>query len=569
MKTDSDRLSRGLGKKVSRRDVLRTATRTGVGVAGAALVGWPGSMSRGTAAAQSSGPSPAAARTGKRGGRLHVYGAAAVPNLDPTISGHSIQTHFRISLVYNRLMRMVPTGNGLKMEIVPDLAESYRMAPDGLTWTFYLRKGVKWANVPPMKGREVTSDDVLYTFQRGRSEIASDAARYEMIAAVEAVDKHTVRFKLKHVDATFLFNMAGEPSWIIPREVVDQKKDLKNWGAGTGPFIMTKWEPSTGGWYDRNPDSYQAGDVSIDGIDYLLILDKAAAISAFRAGQLDVLGAPCMHVLTKSDKNAIVKSNPGVEVRDFSYNGLAAGLVFKAGVKPFDDLRVRQAVNHAIDRDAVIAAMAEGEGVYTGTYPHKVYADFAFSQDELRQYQRFDPKLSKRLLAEAGYPNGFTTKILWRTDYRQVLDIVMAMLKDVGIILDTQAEAVDYPAWSSRVYIGGYSQMAQFAYTLGNIFHYVHGLHHSQGNRNGARTKLPDIDAKIERSMRTLDKAQQVKLVKEVEKWALTEGLYIIPLYCDTRFAILQPWLQNYNAGLGEMAGVYAADYMAWARINK
>ena len=69
--------------------------------------------------------------------------------------------------------------------------------------------------------------------------------------------------------------------------------------------------------------------------------------------------------------------------------------------------------------------------------------------------------------------------------------------------------------------------------------------------------------------MRTLDKNQQVKLVKEVEKWALTEGLYIVPLYCDTRFAILQPWLQNYNAGLGEMAGVYACDYMAWARINR
>lgn len=568
MTKDSDRLSRGLGPQISRRDMLRTATQTGVGLAGATLISRVTSPPQ-LSAAQSSAPSPSTARTIKRGGRLRVYGAAAVPNLDPTISGHSIQTHFRISLVYNRLMRMVATANGMKMEIVPDLAERYRMTPDGLSWTFSLRKGVKWANVPPMKGREVTADDVVYSFQRGRSEIASDAARYEMIDTVDALDRHTVRFKLKHADATFLFNMAGEPSWILPKDVVDQKKDLKNWGAGTGPFIMTKWEPATGGWYDRNPNSYQANDVAIDGIDYLLILDKAAAISAFRAGQLDVLGTPTMHTLTKSDKNAIVKSTPGVEVREYSYNGLGAGLCFKFGVKPFDDLRVRQAVNHAIDRDAVIAAMADGEGVYTGTYPHKVYTDFAFSQDELRQYQKFDPKLSKRLLAEAGYPNGFTTKILWRSDYRQVLDVVMAMLKDVGIILDTQAEQVDYPAWSSRVYIGGYSQMAQFAYTLGNIFHYVHGLHHSQGNRNGPRTKFPDVDAKIERAMRTLDRATQVKLVKDVEKWALTEGLYIIPLYCDTRFAILQPWLQNYNVGLGEMAGVYAADYMAWARIHK
>ena len=230
---------------------------------------------------------------------------------------------------------------------------------------------------------------------------------------------------------------------------------------------------------------------------------------------------------------------------------------------------VRRAVNHALNRDAFIAALTEGEGTYTGTFPYHKFPDYALPMDELKKLVRYDPKLSKQLLTEAGFPNGLQAKIMWEPSRKGILDISIEMLKAVGIQLDTASEAVDYPAWVSKTYNGQFAQMAAWGYLVGGIWDYVHGLHHSAGNRNGPQSKVPEIDAKIDQALRSTDKAKHVQTVKEVEKWALTEGLYDIPLYSVKSYLIAQPWVQNFLPGFGAMGGVYTSHFLSGVSLAK
>src|SRR5262249_15575394 len=158
---------------------------------------------------------------------------------------------------------------------------------DRLTWTFHLRPGVKWANVAPLNGRALTAEDVVYSFKRNMAPDAANPARYAMLAgAPAAVDPRTVVFKLQYPHPGLFFNIAAEPSEIVPREVAERADGLKTWGAGTGPFILTKYDDTLAA-YQRNPDYYDAAHVYLDGVDWRVIAEETSALSRFRAGSLD------------------------------------------------------------------------------------------------------------------------------------------------------------------------------------------------------------------------------------------------------------------------------------------
>ena len=327
--------------RLSRRGLLRGAAVAGFGLAGAALIGCGDdddepapSAGAATAAPTSVGqtlrtatvaPTEAAAGI-RRGGRIQFYSSAQAPNLDPTLS-LSYQTHHRVSLIYSFLVELLQgPARDLRHNDFARPGRELEASGDGLTWTFNLRPGLKWANVAPMNGRDLTAGGrgVLLRAQlapRGAKPFPLPHARRDP----EGRRRPNGSLQPGLPPPRFLFNLGSEPAEIQPRDAIEQEGDLKNWGAASGPFIMTKYEPAEIAEYQRNPNYYDADNVYVDGVDYFVIPDKATAIANFRSGNLDMLGnTNGMHGMRTSDREAILKSHPDSQVINYVSAGQSA-----------------------------------------------------------------------------------------------------------------------------------------------------------------------------------------------------------------------------------------------------
>jgi len=568
------------GRRLPRRTMLRGVALTGAGLAGAALIGCgsrgpaatgsaPGGAPVGAGNTVGTATAEAASANAKKGGRLQVYASATAPNLDPMLS-ISIHTHQRISLVYSNLVEMRRGPQGIYDTVIgPDLAQSWEATPDGLTWTFKMRSGAKWANVAPMTGRVVNAEDVVYTMRRNLAPENGNIARYEMLdGPPKAIDATTVQFKLKYPHPGFLFNMASEPAEIQPREAVEKNGDLKNWGAGSGPFIMTKYDAQTAATYVKNPDYYDAANVHLEGVDWTVIPDKATAIANFRSGQIDALGSAITHALLPADIEAVMKSVPKAQRTDF-YTPSQSAFAMNSKSALLKDLRVRQAVNMVMDRKAHIAALSGGQGAITGTFPFHRFPEYALPDAEIQALTKTDVAEAKKLMAAAGVENGFTAKIMWQPPQQASLNVHVEMLKQIGIKLDTASEAVDYPAWVSKTYNGQYSDFAEWGYLVGSIWEYVNGLHRTGGNRNGPATNNPELDGMIDKLLRTTKPEDQQTMVKDIERYVLTKSLYIVPLTVSATALVEQPHLRDFKPGYGAMGGVYMSPHLRRAWLDK
>src|SRR5262249_46777007 len=240
-------------------------------------------------------PSPLRAQA-KRGGILRVRGYAP-PHLDPHTT-LNFKTNTTLSFVHAKLVRH-KVGSAVKpgtFAIEPDLAERWE-EPDDTTVVFHLRKGVRWQNRPPVNGRELTAEDVKFTFDRFLTE-KGNPLRFMLdpVDRVEVADRYTVRFRLKE-PFVWLVQMLANPTgtWIVPREVVEKHGDLKKpeTAIGAGPFILDRYEPNVRAVFKRNPDYYQPSLPSVDGVDWTVMEDEAAGLSPYRAGQIVYGARPC------------------------------------------------------------------------------------------------------------------------------------------------------------------------------------------------------------------------------------------------------------------------------------
>jgi peptide/nickel transport system substrate-binding protein len=174
--------------------------------------------------------------------------------------------------------------------VEPDLAERWE-EPDDTTVVFHLRRGVRWHNRPPVNGRELTAEDVKFTYDRFLAEKANPLRfMLDAVDRVEAVDRYTVRFRLKE-PFVWLLNMLANPTgtWIVAREVVDKHGDLKRaeTAIGTGPFTLERYEPNVKTVFRRNPDYFLAGLPWVDGVGWAVMEDESVQLAAYRTGQLD------------------------------------------------------------------------------------------------------------------------------------------------------------------------------------------------------------------------------------------------------------------------------------------
>ena len=325
--------------------------------------------------------------------------------------------------MYSRLTRL-----DVQMRPQPDLAEKWEISPDGKTYTFHLRKGVKFHN-----GRELTASDVKYTYERIINPDTASIAKsfFDPIASVEANDASTVTIQLKAANTPFLVNTAATWAGIVAKEVVDENKgDLNKVDAGSGPFKLQEWTPDTRTVLIRNSDYYVPGQPAVDKITYLIMPEESARIAALRTGniQFTILSAAGFDTL-KSDTSVKAIGGPTL---GYFYLGI------NVAKPPFDKPQVRQAISYAVDRGEIISSVFRGHARPTGPVPSAL-ADWAV---DTTQFETYKPNVdkAKQLLAEAGVSNLKTTMMAMSTLPQQVdaAQVIRSQLLKVGIDAEVQ-----------------------------------------------------------------------------------------------------------------------------------
>jgi peptide/nickel transport system substrate-binding protein len=315
-------------------------------------------------------------------------------------------------------------------KIIPDLAESWQVSQEGTLYTFKLRKGAKFH-----KGfGEVTAEDVKYSFDRvlDPKTGAYLAKTFAMVKEVKAVDKYTVQFVLDKPFAPFLMRLTSfKTGGIIPKAAVDKFGDKFGLNpVGAGPFEWVSGTPRAD-MVLKAFDEYYGGRPKVDRVVFPHIVDDSTAYVAFEAGDIDLVNVQDPEILKRyqASPKFEIQSKPGLNI---NY------LVMNTQEKPFSDIRVRKAVAHAIDKKALIDTVLKGLATgLTGPFP----SGCDFYEPNVAAYP-YDPAQAKKLLAEAGYPNGFETTLytfIWGPAVN-VVTAIQGMLKQVGINAKIQAD---------------------------------------------------------------------------------------------------------------------------------
>ena len=374
---------------------------------------------------------------GARPAQDFIYAYEAEPaGFDPCLNtAHaSIRIHKQI---FSTLLWQ--DGN---LDLHPDIAERWTEGP-GNTYTFNLRRGVKFHN-----GRELKAADVVYSYQRMKDPNIGSVARsyFAKVDKVEAVDDYTVRFTLSGPDATFLNYTSSVYAAIVPREVVEQYGDLNNNPIGTGPFKFKERIPGNRVVLEKNPDYFIPGEPKLDTLTFVIMTDESARLNALRTGAVHLAFLPASNLpLVRGNRDIVVKD---FLTADYDYLG------FNLTEAPFNDVRVRQAISLLIDRQELIGTTYDGNAEITGPVPvaMKKYA----IDVKNNEFYKSDVNRARALLAAAGYPNGFDMKITagitkLTTDNAQIIvsQLAKANIKAEIVMMET---AQYVAAWRQRTH---------------------------------------------------------------------------------------------------------------------
>ena len=354
------------------------------------------------------------------------------PHLDPTSAAAGAIDSVLYSNVFEGLTRFMSNGS-----VVAGLAESWEISDDGTTYTFKLRDGVTFHD-----GTTMDAEDVKFTLDRARAEDSANAqkALFAGISEVTVVDPATVEVKLSAPDGNFLFNMAWGDAVIVAPESIE---NIKQTPIGTGPFKFDTWVQGDRIEISRNA-AYWGDAPALEAATFKFISDPTAAFAAMMAQDIDAFaGFPAPENLPQFE------ADPRFQVLVGSTEGETI-LSTNNKMPPLDDVRVREAIAHAIDRQAIIDGAMFGLGTPIGTHfaPHN--PDYV----DLTAKSNFDPEKAKALLAEAGFADGFTTTLkLPPPSYaRRGGEIIAAQLRAVGI--ETEITNLEWAQWLEEVFRG-------------------------------------------------------------------------------------------------------------------
>lgn len=420
-------------------------------------------------------------------------------SLDPTADATASIDSMMTQNVFESLTTVAENG-----EVQPNLATSWEVSEDGLTYTFKLAEGVTFHD-----GSTLDAEDVVYSFKRAMGEDSVNPSKdiFEPIESVKAVDPQTVEITLKAKDAFFLFNMGQGDSAIVAAESAETNNANP---VGSGPFKFDSWTRGDRLTLVKNPDHRDAADVALDKVVFRFISDPAAATAAMMAEELDAFpGFPAPELLPQFEADPRFRVNVG------STEGEVI-LAMNNAKPPFDNVEVRRAVATAIDRDEIIEGAMYGQAVPIGSFypPHgTAYVDLtdAYPHDSAKAEEMFEA---------AGVAGATMTLRVPPFPYAtRSAEIIQNQLAEAGI--DAKVENVEWGFWIDEVYKQKNYDMTIIAHTSPNdMGNFARGPDYFYGYDNAEMTAL------WEQITTEVDPAKRDELLKQGQQMLSDQSVH-------------------------------------------
>jgi peptide/nickel transport system substrate-binding protein len=507
-------------RRISRRALLGAGAVTAVGAASAAVIGCNGGNGNPDGTTPGT-DGPVADGTPRRGGSITQGRLLEAQGIDPHIdlTGLDIDMLVYTFLYSWRAAAGQPVLNNFVTEM--ELPE-----PDGTQINFTLREGVLNAPIGPAANEELTSTDCKESFIRRGTSISAPDRRYpqrflpENGGRLDTPDPYHFNITLTRPFIPAIQDMAN-PTWgIVPAKVIDKYFSLSQVAFGSGPFMVEEFRGSERIVLKRNPNYFLDPRPWLDEIKLIVITEGSSLQAAFKSGQHDVNGA----VLTKAEAEELMEDGR-FDVDKFP--SLFYPVIHMKMIRPpFTDIKVREAIDLALDRDDWINVINDGEGFYNGPiqWPQ---ANWALPQDELRAFYRHDPERAKQLLAEAGLPNGFSVrmklpKLTGAIIVQQMAVLIKDQLAQVGI--DVQLDEVEIGSFISNTILNGNFDMAFFPnlpYTEPDrplSFYHSAGV---TGTGNWTNYTNPELDKLIDAQAEEFDPEKRKEIILQAQRMIL------------------------------------------------
>lgn len=437
--------------------------------------------------------------------------------------------------IYSGLVSYKP---GYTAEVQPDLAEKWDVSEDGLVWTFYLRKGVQWH-----RGfGEVTAKDVVWTYERIKDEALGSAYRPDLslINTIEAVDDYTVKFTFIKPSAIFLPTVAAyRPGRIVCQKAFEEYgKDYNANAVGSGPYILDHWTSGSEIVLVKNPDYWNADNFKIDRIEYKVIPERSVAILALQSGDIDLV--------FPDDPSGLqtLKGAEGINL-DVPDGTNIVKIYLNLNREMFQDIRVRQALNYSIDKNA-ITQILKGLGAPAVSEIPPFHLGFT---EDVEQYE-YNPEKAKQLLAEAGYPDGIDFNLIvwdWGT-YTLVGEALPDMMRQSGI--NVKLEILEGGLYNerrtAREFDGGMQGLGR-----SDPHQVLYGFHSSSiaAGTNITQFSSPELDALLDAQATTIDTTERSKIIAEIQKLLRKEAV-TIPVYINMEACASRDYVTGAKTGI-------------------
>ncbi|MBF4631114.1 ABC transporter substrate-binding protein [Clavibacter michiganensis subsp. phaseoli] len=489
----------------SRRAVLAGTA----GIAGLGLLALTGCS---TGARSTTIPEAAATGTPVQGGRLRVArpAASAAETLD---SASSLSAYEYLGALYNRLVKLDEKG-----ETIPDLAEEWSASADGVTWTFRLRRGVRFHD-----GSRFTADDAIASIQHILDPATASpqgGVLGDMLdpGSMSAPDPHTLVFQLKTPNAEFPSLLTAYQCYIVPADAI---ATIGSTGIGTGPFRLSSFHPAGSGSVEAFEDHF-AGRPVLDGIDFSSIQDTTARVNALLAGQIDLISQTNLDFATARVVSASSRATVArvVDAQWYTIPMLATSAEFQ-------DPLVRQAMKLAYDPEQIVATALQGTG--TAGWDNPVPPSLAAFVDVDRAY---DPDQAKALLQKAGVPGLRTT--IHTSSYESVFTPMAVAYRDqvkaAGIDLTvTNASSDSYytEIWMQK------PLMVSYWFTGRPIDQLLNQIFRTGSSYNESAWSNPTFDALLDDARATMDDDRRRTLYQDAQRIVVEDSADMTPMFGD------------------------------------
>lgn len=435
--------------------------------------------------------------------------------------------------LYDSLIWIDDEGNK-----VPALAESWEVSEDGTEYTFHLRQGVTFHN-----GEPFTADAVVFSWERGSRPEMEWSDRWGRAESVEKIDDYTVKITTAETDPLFLAIVAEHWGMVPPQYVADVGEDgFNEHPVGTGPFMFEEWVKGDRIVYKANPDYWDPGRPKVETLIFRSIPESATRVAAIQTGEVDIV------TRLSSEEARTLLGLPNVRVLRYpvdrafyiAFNNLTTGVD-----QPTEDPLVRQAMNYAVDRQAIIDQLFDGYGrLSTG-----LITPVDLGYDDTLEPYLYDPDKAGELLAEAGYPDGFTMDFACPagayTHFEEVCEAIVGYLAEVGIETNLQimesGQYWDLEAEKQLPPLFGDSWSERSGEALPRLIGALGGWDASYSSWSD-----PKIDELLGEIGKTVDDTQRAALYAELQAYML-ENPPFIHLYVPETFEALNVRVQDYK----------------------